>query len=87
MFRVVYWAGSKISTEILNADSYEIDEGMFDLLDKDGNVVLSVRRSAIISAVRLSALVKEQSGGAGHGKTTTTSGTNVRLIKQSDGQD
>lgn len=63
MFRVVYWSGPKIATEILDADNYEVDNGMFDMLDKEGNVVLSIRRSALVSAVRLSALVKEEKNG------------------------
>ena len=86
MFRIKYWEGPKIVSEILDASTYEIDDGMFDLLDIEGNVVLSVRRSSIISAVRLSALVGEVKTN-GKLKTPANGNADIRPIRESNGPD
>jgi hypothetical protein len=88
LFRLRYWESHKIVSEVVEGADCEITDGMLYLLDKDGKTTFCTRRVSVISVVRVEAL-KEQSGGVGHGKgkAPTIGGSNVRSIKQSDGQD
>ena len=88
-FRVKYWEGHKIATDVISGADCEVSEGMFYILDEAGKTTFSVRRTSLVSAARVDA-IKKQIGGEvknGKGKTAANSGSNVRFIKQSDGQD